>query len=308
MSSSSAPAKKNGILQTIQPFAIGGMSGMASTCIIQPVDMIKVQIQVRSEGGKANVGPVQVVKQILSEGKGLSFFYKGLDSALIRQITYTTVRMGIYKSLFENHKKQHGNVSLAYKSLFGLTGGFIGAFYGNPADLILIRLQADQNLPPETRRNYRNFADAFSRIIKEEGVTSLWRGAVPTIIRAMALNFGMLGPFDEVKERLNKMTAGPKDTLSIRLTASAIAGFLCSFICLPFDNVKTKLQKMAKLPDGTYPYKSFVDCFSKSIRNEGFTKLWVGFPTFYFRIAPHAMLTLLFQDYLTDLAKKRNSK
>ena len=31
---------------------------------------------------------------------------------------------------------------------------------------------------------------------------TLWRGASPTVVRAMVLNFGMLAPFDEVKERL----------------------------------------------------------------------------------------------------------
>lgn len=35
-------------LDSIQPFAIGGISGMFATCIIQPVDMIKVTIQLKS--------------------------------------------------------------------------------------------------------------------------------------------------------------------------------------------------------------------------------------------------------------------
>jgi len=30
------------------------------------------------------------------------------------------------------------------------------------------------------------------RIIKEEGVGTLWRGATPTILRGMALNLGIL--------------------------------------------------------------------------------------------------------------------
>lgn len=36
-------------LDTIQPFWIGGLSGMTATCVIQPVDMIKVVIQLKSE-------------------------------------------------------------------------------------------------------------------------------------------------------------------------------------------------------------------------------------------------------------------
>ena len=33
----------------MQPFMIGGLSGMTATCVIQPVDMIKVRIQIKSE-------------------------------------------------------------------------------------------------------------------------------------------------------------------------------------------------------------------------------------------------------------------
>lgn len=49
------------------------------------------------------------------------------------------------------------------------------------------------------------------------------------------------------------------------------------------------------------PYKGFVDCFAKSIKNEGVLGLWVGIGTFYMRIAPHAMITLLAQDFLHDI-------
>jgi solute carrier family 25 oxoglutarate transporter 11 len=89
--------------------------------------------------------------------------------------------------------------------------------------------------------------------------------------------------------------------MSIRLTASAISGISVAIISLPFDNIKTKLMRMRKNPDGVFPYNGFFDCFSKSIKNEGFIGLWTGLGTFYMRIAPHAMITVLLQDYFHDL-------
>jgi solute carrier family 25 oxoglutarate transporter 11 len=53
--------------------------------------------------------------------------------------------------------------------------------------------------------------DAFRRIVSEEGFFSLWRGCTPTVVRAVVLNLGMLGPYDEIKERLNHYY-GTKDT------------------------------------------------------------------------------------------------
>jgi len=68
----------------------------------------------------------------------------------------------------------------------------------------------------------------------------LWRGCSPTVVRAMVLNFCMLAPYDEIKERLNHYF-GTKDTKQTRLLSSALAGFLSSFGSLPFDNAKTKI-------------------------------------------------------------------
>jgi len=42
--------------------------------------------------------------------------------------------------------------------------------------------------------------------------------------------------------------------------------------------------------EGKYPYNGVVDCIRKSVAREGVTGLWTGLPTFYFRVAPHAMI------------------
>lgn len=86
-----------------------------------------------------------------------------------------------------------------------------------------------------------------------------------------------------------------------------VAGFLSSFCSLPFDNAKTKLQKMKKASDGTYPYKNIFDAIKQTLIKEGPTKLWVGYPTFYLRIAPHASITLILQDIITDIVKRRRA-
>jgi len=51
----------------------------------------------------------------------------------------------------------------AYSASFA---GFVGSLVGNPADLALIRMQADSRLPEAERRNYKGVGNAFSRIVK----------------------------------------------------------------------------------------------------------------------------------------------
>lgn len=83
-----AAAQKGGaskFLDTILPFALGGLSGMTATCFIQPVDLVKVRIQIKNEevsklkaAGKpaGSISPFVVIKEILASG-GVKTFYKG---------------------------------------------------------------------------------------------------------------------------------------------------------------------------------------------------------------------------------------
>jgi solute carrier family 25 oxoglutarate transporter 11 len=89
-------------------------------------------------------------------------------------------------------------------------------------------------------------------------------------------------------------------------SASAVAGFFAAFLSLPADFTKTRLQRMQPLPSGEMPYKSFLDCGAKVLRNEGPLAFYSGFPTYYFRIAPHAMITLLSLETLTHMYDSRN--
>lgn len=46
---SSQSTQRSNLFDAIQPFWIGGLSGMTATSVIQPLDMIKVVIQLKSE-------------------------------------------------------------------------------------------------------------------------------------------------------------------------------------------------------------------------------------------------------------------
>jgi solute carrier family 25 (mitochondrial oxoglutarate transporter), member 11 len=268
---------------------------------------IKSKVKVKFEF-RITLSPIDVAREIYSEG-GFRQFYKGLDSALLRQCFYTSIRFGIYLNLskFMKNRLEDGkkNISYPQKCLASLMAGAGGSLISNPADLCLIRMQADNTLPPEMRRHYRNVFDAMHRIVTEEGFLSLWKGAKPTVIRAMALNLGMLGSYDQIKEMLTHKMGASKIT---NCTASACAGFLAAFFSMPFDNIKTKLQRQKAAADGTLPYNGMIDCALKTIKHEGFLGFYAGYPTYFARIAPKAALVLLVADTLRYLFGVHDSK
>jgi len=154
-------------------------------------------------------------------------------------------------------------------------------------------VQADSTLPPAERRNYTGVFNALTRIVKEEGVTALWRGAVPTMTRAISLNVAMMVSYEESKERLAAYTGRPGSSLYIQSLASMVSACCTAFFSLPFDNIKTKMQKQKQNAQGELPYKGMPDCFAKSLAREGITGFWAGLPTYYFRVGPHAIIVLM---------------
>lgn len=284
-------------LENFKNFFIGGMAGITATTVILPVDYVKVQIQCMSEDGKGKrPSTLQFVKDVYRL-KGAKEFYTGLSSAIVRQAVYATTRLGLYKTLVDREKAMTNsdNISFWKKFLYSTTAGGIGAIVGNPCDIALIRLQTDHSLADREKRNYKGILDALIRIRKEEGLLAYWRGCTPTVLRACALNFGMLAPYDQCKEYLDK-TLGHGSMN--RIYSSLIAAFCACIISMPFDNIKVKCQRMTCNVSGVYPYSSSLDCIQKSIQREGIIGLYAGFGVFIIRVGPNVIITLLTLDLL----------
>lgn len=294
----------------VKPYLLGGASGIVATTCIQPIDLVKVRIQLSGEGGKGatTTNPLALARQIV-KNEGFRVLYTGLSAAWTRQLTYATARLGIFQSVLDAiaaRKSQGGKITLMDRTAAGLTAGALGSFIGTPADLCLVRMQADAVLPPSQRRNYRGVGHAFSTIVKQEGIVGLWRGSGPTVVRAMALNVGQLAGNSEALAQLQAVLG--TDTAARRRTATFgaafVAAFLAAFMSLPFDFVKTRMQKQVADPvTGKLKYGGVVDCFRKVQAEEGFV-FYRGFGTYYVRVAPHVIITMVTLDWLNRTVTK----
>jgi dicarboxylate transporter 10 len=99
-------------------------------------------------------------------------------------------------------------------ALAGSMAGGIAGFLGNPAELIMVRMQADKAKPEGReclntslrankreyepwrlmieRFNYRNSIQGLARMTREEGISSWARGIAPNTVRAILMNMSQL--------------------------------------------------------------------------------------------------------------------
>lgn len=274
-------------LKPILPFINGGIAGMLATTCIQPIDMIKVRVQLAAG---APTSSTEVLREMVRRGAFLEL-YTGLSAALLRQATYTTTRLGLFQKslgfLEERARLEGRKVGLFERAVAGVSAGGIAAIAGNPADLALVRMQADKFKSLESRRNHLGVTDTLWRIVKEEGIGGLWTGARPTVIRAMAMNFGQLAFFSETKARVKEYApdAGKGSQL---FCASATAGFFAVILSLPFDFLKTRLQEQNQQAVSGSRYRGMFHCAQCTLRDDGLLGFYRGFGTYYLRVAPQA--------------------
>lgn len=286
----------------VKGFVEGGIASIVAGCSTHPLDLIKVRMQLQGESAAAAAvpqpalafqagahtvtlphapptkpGPIGICTQIL-RAEGAAGLFSGISATMLRQTLYSTTRMGLYDILKKRWTQENGGVlPLHRKIAAGLIAGGVGAAVGNPADLAMVRMQADGRLPLADRRNYRSVGDAIARMTRDEGVRSLWRGSALTVNRAMIVTASQLATYDQAKEAILARRGPGADGLGTHVAASFAAGIVAAAASNPVDVVKTRVMNMKVAPGAPPPYAGALDCALKTVRSEGVMALYKGF-------------------------------
>ncbi|VDO44612.1 unnamed protein product [Haemonchus placei] len=264
----------------------GGLASAGAACCTHPLDLLKVHLQTQ-QAGKITLGQMAAK---LYRSDGVLAFYNGLSASLLRQLTYSTTRFGMYETL----KKQFPSDSplpFYQKAFLAGVSGACGGFVGTPGDLVNVRMQNDVKLPPAERRNYKHAIDGVFRILREEGLQRLFGGATMATSRAVLMTIGQLSFYDQIKQMLIESGIA-KDNLYTHFSSSFCAASIATMLTQPLDVMKTRLMNA---PPGQF--KGIVDCFfyTAKLGPAGFFK---GFVPAWVRLAPHTVLTFIFFEQL----------
>merc|ERR1719183_855343 len=105
----------------------------------------------------------------MMKNEGLGAFYTGLSAGLTRQVVYTGARLGLFDKFTAMVKTPGKSLSFVENAGCALSAGGLAALAGNPADLALIRMQADSMKPPAERAGYTSVLKTIGMIVSKEG-------------------------------------------------------------------------------------------------------------------------------------------
>jgi len=267
--------------------------------VTNPIDVIKIRMQLDNELGSnqnsKNIfkdryykGFIRGAIRIFSE-EGFRGLYKGLVPSMMREGSYSTIRLGAYEPIkFQLGATDIARTPLWKKIVAGATSGTIGSAIATPTDLVKVRFQA---VGPGHKSEYRHTFHAFWTIGRKEGVRGLWTGVGPTVQRAAILTAAQIPSYDHTKHTLlnaQLMDEGP----ALHGVSSVIAGFVTACSTSPFDVVKTRMMNQKKDANGKpLVYRNTIHCIGKIVRYEGILGLYKGFIPNWMRIGPHTIVT-----------------
>ncbi|GAB2277856.1 Matrilysin [Dionaea muscipula] len=278
----------------------------AEVCTL-PLDTAKVRLQLQKKAVEGDAmtlpkyrGMLGTVTTIARE-EGLSSLWKGIVPGLHRQCLFGGMRIGLYEPVksFYVGKDHVGDVPLSKKILAALTTGAVGITIANPTDLVKVRLQAEGKLPPGVPRRYSGALNAYSTIVRQEGLTALWTGVGPNIARNAIINAAELASYDQIKQTILKLP-GFSDNVVTHLLAGLGAGFFAVCIGSPVDVVKSRMM-------GDSTYKSTLDCFIKTLKNDGPLAFYKGFIPNFARLGSWNVIMFLTLEQAKKFVKRIES-
>ncbi|GAA5854756.1 hypothetical protein JCM8547_004060 [Rhodosporidiobolus lusitaniae] len=273
-----------------QKVALAGTANMTAALFTNPMDLVKVrqQLQLKSvgKGGKESARSTNALRTLVAmvRAEGLGSIYKGLSGSLLREGSYSGIRMGGYdlvkSSLVKSFPLADPN-GFGTKLAAGMASGMVGAAIANPADLLKVRLQA-----PSASGTLRDHA---REIVSQHGLKGLYRALGPTTIRAGILTSSQLGSYDQIKHVLKRdFPTTFREGFQTHLVASAIAGFVCSAASNPVDVIKVRM-----MTDKTGQYSNAIHCAALLLKNEGPLAFMKGFSMCFARLWPHSLVSLV---------------
>ncbi|XP_035672511.1 ADP/ATP translocase 1-like [Branchiostoma floridae] len=177
--------------------ASGGAAGATSLCFVYPLDFARTRLAAdigKGAGDRIYSGLGNCLAQTY-RSDGLYGLYRGFSVSVQGIIIYRAAYFGCFdtaKGMMPDPKKTPFVVSWAIAQVVTTSAGIVSY----PFDTVRRRMMMQSGLKELI---YKNTLDCWRKIIKDEGASALFKGALSNILRGMGGAF-VLVLYDEIKK------------------------------------------------------------------------------------------------------------
>merc|ERR1719414_2422018 len=167
--------------------ASGGLAGAGSLMILYPLDYARTRLASDVGSGKQQFNGLADCLAKTVKSSGVAGLYNGIGVSIVGIIPYRGVYFGLFDTLSGYNpyqKDQNGVLRAASKFVCAQVSAISAGYASYPFDTVRRRLQMQSEKPKE-EWVYSGTADCFGKIIKDEGVGALFKGAGANALRTV---------------------------------------------------------------------------------------------------------------------------
>lgn len=276
-------------LPFVYQFLSGAVAGISEILCMYPLDVVKTRIQLQTAAPGtpgAYTSMLDAFRKIV-KNEGFSRLYRGITAPILLEAPKRAVKFSANDSWGKFYCQQFGVEKLTQPLavLTGATAGATESFVVVPFELVKIRLQ-------DKKSQYTGPADVLKKLIKQEGVLSLYNGLEATLWRHVLWNAGYFGVISKVRSMLPQAKS-EGEKIRNDLIAGSIGGTTGTILNTPFDVVKSRIQSVARVPNVVPKYNWTLPALGTVIREEGFSAIYKGFLPKVLRLGPGGGILLV---------------
>eukprot|EP00934_Nitzschia_sp_Nitz4_P005617 Nitzschia sp. Nitz4//scaffold61_size107673//2233//3270//NITZ4_004217-RA/size107673-processed-gene-0.174-mRNA-1//-1//CDS//3329555656//5607//frame0 len=206
------PQKKD--VLAIHKFLAGAVAGTTAVFACYPLDLVRTRLTTELEGMEHYKGITDAFRKIY-RSEGLLGFYSGIGPTLCVAVPNFAISYTVYGTLKEHAVEDElfynlrridadsgePRLGLVLTVLCGASSGIMATAVTFPMDTIRRRMQIQNlHIPPEERLTS---IQLFTRLITTEGLSSLYRGLTPEMMKVVPMVGTMFTVYEWSKEMLD---------------------------------------------------------------------------------------------------------
>ncbi|KAL0089839.1 mitochondrial carrier [Phycomyces blakesleeanus] len=268
-----------------EDFVAGNFGGMANVLVGQPLDTIKVRLQL--DNGRFKGAWDCTVQTIKNEG--FLALYKGMASPLFGIGAVNALLFAANSSIKKNMQEYPGQVlSIGQIAIAGAGAGVVNSVLASPVELLKIKMQAQFGSKAIGKERYFSGPiDCAKYLVQQHGVANgLFRGMWATVLREIPAYAGFYAGFEATKRQLVKDQDEHANIMQL-MAAGAVGGIGYWVCCYPLDVIKSVVQNQALPPTGFYVTR----VMKQIVARDGISGLFRGIAPTILRSIPAAGAT-----------------
>lgn len=169
----------------------------------------------------------------IARSEGIPSLWSGLPPTLIMAVPATVVYFTVYDQLQDRIKQkiQTTQNPIWIPMFAGAAARVFAATFVSPIELVRTKMQSK-------KLSYFEIGQAVRSLIQYQGLSSLWRGLAPTLMRDVPFSSLYWACYETLKQKFQQ----EQPTFWFSFAAGASSGTIAAVLTLPFDVIKTHRQ------------------------------------------------------------------